>query len=95
MDPLIAKRKKVTASAATLYSRGIDAFRRRDYRAALSSFTEARRADPKYAPAWYGLGLVNESLHQNGAAKAAYQRYLTLAPSSANAAQLRAKLKQL
>ncbi|MEO8704069.1 MAG: protein kinase [Kofleriaceae bacterium] len=101
MDPMLAKHpvKRApaapTASAPALYSKGIDEFRRRDYRAALASLTESRRADPAYAPAWYGLGMVNESLGNKGAAKAAYQRYLVLVPTSANALELRDRIKRM
>jgi outer membrane biosynthesis protein TonB len=86
---------KPTESAETLYSRGIDFYRRGDAKAALEQLTEARRANPTYVPVWYGLGLVHESLGNKGAAKSAYERYLKLAPNAANADQVRYRSSRL
>jgi Tfp pilus assembly protein PilF len=82
-------------SAEALYTKGIDAFRRGEPKAALASLTEASKVNPSYAPAWYGLGLVNESVGNTGAAKAAYLRYLSVAPHAANAQQIRDRVERL
>ena len=54
-----------------------------------------RELDPNYPPIWYGLGLVYERINRRGDAKAAYQRYLSLAPKAANADQIRAQIERL
>jgi serine/threonine-protein kinase len=84
-----------SASAESLYTAGLDAFRRGEPKSALASFTSATKANPNYAAAWYGLGLVNESLGNTGAARAAFLRYLSLAPRAANAQQIRERLERL
>jgi tetratricopeptide (TPR) repeat protein len=89
------RRPKPKQSAETLYAEGLDHMRKNEHRAALASFTEARRANPSFAPAWYGIGLVHEKLGKKGAAKAAYLRYLSLAPKASNAAQVRERLERL
>jgi len=103
MDPVLATRTPASrrviqtkpASAETLYANGLEAFRRGDTKVAIAALGEARRVNPNYAPAWYGLGLVHESVGNRGAAKAAYLRYLSLAPRAANAEQIRARLERL
>ena len=92
------KKKRPKASpgdAEKLYATGLDQLRRGEPKAALVSLTGARRANPKFAPTWYGLGLVHEKLGNKPSAKVAYERYLELAPHAANAAQIKSRLAQL
>ncbi len=87
--------KRPAANAAALAKEGIQAFVRGDTKVALQSFNRAKAANPSYAPTWRGLGMVHEKLGNRGAAKAAFQRYLILAPSAGDAAQIRARLANL
>jgi tetratricopeptide (TPR) repeat protein len=58
---------------------------RADYEAAL-------RIDPAYAPAWHGLGLLERSVGNHDAARAAFRTYLNLNPEAPDAAFLQAYL---
>jgi len=82
-------------SASALAKEGIQAFVRGDTKNALQAFNRAKAANPSYAPTWRGLGMVHEKLGDRGAAKAAFQRYLILAPNASDAAQIRARMKGL
>jgi tetratricopeptide (TPR) repeat protein len=81
--------------AASLTKQGIQAFVRGDTRQALGLLKQAQRANPNHAPTWRGLGLVHEKLGERGAAKAAYQRYLIIAPNAPDAAQIRKRMAAL
>jgi serine/threonine protein kinase len=87
--------KRSPGNAEKLYATGLDQLRRGEPRAALVSLTGARRANPRFAPTWYGLGLVHEKLGNKPSAKVAYERYLELAPNAANAAQIKSRIAQL
>jgi len=63
------------------------------YRAAALRFEEATRWDPNYAEAYLRLGEAQEKLKNATAAKAAYAKYLELAPDAKNAAAIRKKIK--
>jgi serine/threonine-protein kinase len=52
-------------------------------------------ANPSYAPTWRGLGLVFEKLGEKDQARAAFKRYLQLAPSAGDADQIRARMERL
>ncbi len=81
--------------AAALAKAGIQAFVRGDTKTALQTFKRAQAANPSYAPTWRGLGMVHEKLGNSGAAKAAFQRYLILAPNASDAAQIRTRMGTL
>ncbi len=81
--------------AAALATAGIQAFVRGDTKTALQTFKRAQAANPSYAPTWRGLGMVHEKLGNPGAAKAAFQRYLILAPNASDSAQIRARMGTL
>jgi regulator of sirC expression with transglutaminase-like and TPR domain len=59
---------------------------------ALALYKRVIQASPGYAPAWRGAGLVYEKIGDKAAARAAFQRYLQLAPSAPDAAGIRARL---
>lgn len=80
--------------AAALHKSGVQAFLHGDTRSALALLKRAQAANPSYAPTWRGLGSVYDRLGDRAAAKAAYQRYLSLAPNAGDAAAIRAKLEQ-
>jgi serine/threonine protein kinase len=82
-------------NAAELTKQGLNAMVRGDSKAALQLYRAAQRASPSYAPAWRQAGLLHEKLGDRGAAKAAFQRYLILAPNASDAASIRARIGTL
>ncbi len=82
-------------NAAELTTQGLNAMVRGDTKAALQLYRGAQRANPRYAPAWRQAGLLHEKLGDRGAAKAAFQRYLILAPNASDAAGIRARIGTL
>jgi serine/threonine protein kinase len=82
-------------NAAELTKQGLNAMVRGDSKAALQLYRSAQRANPSYAPAWRQAGLLHEKLGDRGAAKAALQRYLILAPNASDAASIRARIGTL
>ncbi len=91
--PNVPKPEKPNPEA--LYKSGLQSFVHGDTKAALASFKRAQQANPNYPPAWRGLGMVNERLGDKSAAKAAFQRYLLLAPTAGDAEQIKARMDQL
>lgn len=71
------------------------AFYRRDFGATIAFCRRANRADPTYARAYTWLGAASEERRQPDLAREAYQRVLQLAPQSADAAHVRARLRVL
>ena len=67
-------------------------FKRSNYKAAAGRFLEATRWDPGYAEAYLRLGEAHEKLKDAAAARAAYEKYLELAPKGKGAEQIRKKL---
>jgi serine/threonine-protein kinase len=82
-------------NASELTKQGLNAMVRGDSKAALQLYRAAQRANPSYAPAWRQAGLLHEKLGDRGAAKAAFQRYLILAPNASDAASIRARIGTL
>jgi len=82
-------------NAVELTKQGLNAMVRGDSKAALQLYRSAQRANPGYAPAWRQAGLLYEKLGDRGAAKAAFQRYLILAPNASDAASIRARIANL
>jgi beta-barrel assembly-enhancing protease len=60
---------------------------------ALASYRRAVEIDPATADAWRGLGLVLQRQGKRGEARAAFARYLELAPQATDAAHVRAALE--
>jgi regulator of sirC expression with transglutaminase-like and TPR domain len=58
----------------------------------MASYRRALAANPGFAIAWRGVGLVHERLGETRAATAAFQRYLQLAPDARDAPTIRARL---
>ena len=67
-------------------------FKKGKYSAAANRFEEATKWDPTSAEAFLRLGEAREKLKDAAAAKAAYQKYLELAPDARNAAAIRKKI---
>jgi tetratricopeptide (TPR) repeat protein len=63
------------------------------YRAAALRFEEAAKWDPNFAEAYLRLGEAQEKLKNAAAAKAAFAKYLELAPDAKNAAAIKKKIK--
>ncbi len=87
--------KRPQKSAEAYYNLAMDWMRKGESRKALAALTESRRANERYAPTWYGLGLVHEKLGNKSSAKTAYKQYLKLAPRAANAQMVRERLSRL
>jgi hypothetical protein len=79
----------------TAYRVGLQQFARGDTSGALASLRTSLAANPNYAPTWRGLGLVFEKMGEKDQARAAYKRYLQLAPNASDADQIRSRLERL
>jgi len=82
---------KVNADEA--FKAGLQAWVRGDTRTALTLYKRALVANPGYASAWRGAGLVYEKLGEKTAAHAAFQKYLQLAPNAPDAPGIRSRLE--
>ncbi len=71
---------------------GLYYYKKGNYRAARHRFTEATKWDPGYAEAYLKLAEAEEKLRDAKAAKAAYAKYLELAPDSKEAEAVKKKL---
>lgn len=65
------------------------------YKAAAGRFEEATRWNPGLPEAYLLLGGAQERLRDAKAARAAYQKYLELAPEAKDAAEVRKRLAKL
>jgi hypothetical protein len=86
---------KPKVDVETSYRQGLQQFARGDTQGALSSLRTSLAANPNYAPTWRGLGLVFEKMGEKDQARAAYKRYLQLAPSAGDAEQIRGRMERL
>jgi Flp pilus assembly protein TadD len=80
---------------ATAYRTGLQQYARGDTIGALSTFRTSLSGAPTFAPTWRGLGLVYEKLGNKVQARSAFRRYLQLAPTASDAAQVRERLERL
>ena len=62
---------------------------------AIDKYRDATLADPRYAPAWRGLGIANERMNRRPEARRAFERYLQIAPNAADAPRIRERLQGL
>src|SRR5207248_1116779 len=67
-------------------------FKKGNYRAAAKRFTEATHWNASMAEAYLRLGEAQEKLKDEEAARAAYAKYVELAPDAKNADSIRKKL---
>lgn len=74
---------------------GKQQFKKGNYKGAASRFTTATKWNDGNAEAWMMLGEVEEKRGDSKAARAAYEKYLQLAPSARNAAEVRKRLEKL
>ena len=77
------------------YQQGLQQFARGDTQGALASLRTSLAGNPNYPPTWRGLGLVFEKMGERDQARAAYRRYLQLAPSAGDAEQIRGRMERL
>jgi hypothetical protein len=77
------------------YKQGLMQFARGDTQGALASLRTSLAANPNYAPTWRGLGLVFEKLGEKDQARAAFKRYLQLAPSASDTEQIKSRMERL
>jgi regulator of sirC expression with transglutaminase-like and TPR domain len=61
----------------------------------LASLRTAMSANPGYAPTWRAFGLVFERMGEKDQARAAFRRYLQLAPSASDADLIRGRLERM
>jgi tetratricopeptide (TPR) repeat protein len=94
-DPPAAKAPEPKRSAAELYAEGADLFVRGKHAEAKDRFKQAIDVDPGHAPAYRGLGLVYQAQGKKDKAKAAFEKYLRLAPNAADAAAIRQRIAKL
>ena len=78
-----------------MYKQGVQAYVKGDAKTALGLLQKARGAAPGFAPTWRVLGQVYEKLGDHGQAKAAFLRYLSLAPTAPDADQIRQRVEHL
>jgi serine/threonine-protein kinase len=83
------------ADAEAAYRQGLQMFARGDTSAALTQLRSSIAANPDYAPAWRGLGLVFEKMGEKDQARSAFKRYLKLAPAANDADQIRNRMERL
>jgi len=67
-------------------------FHKGNYKAAANRFREAGKWDPNLADSWFRLGEAEERLHDKKAAKAAFAKYLEMAPDGKEAAAAKKKI---
>ena len=78
-----------------LYRLGYELLSHGDATAARSTFESLQEQHPSYAPAARGLGLAQEALSNTAGARVAYTRYLELAPTAVDAAEIKNRLARL
>ncbi|MFI5311802.1 MAG: tetratricopeptide repeat protein, partial [Gemmatimonadales bacterium] len=72
-----------------------DSMLRGDFEAAKSAYQRALAADPNYAPAYRGQGLVLEHLGRTKDAARAFRQFLRLRPNDKGADKIRTRLQAL
>jgi len=70
-------------------------FKKGDFKAAAGRFREATKWNDGNADAWLRLGEAEEKRDDSKAARAAYEKYLQLAPDSRFAADVKRRLEKL
>jgi hypothetical protein len=87
--------KASSGDVEAAYKRGLMQFARGDTQGALASLRTALAGNPNFAPTWRGLGLVFEKLGEKDQARAAFKRYLQLAPSAGDTEQIKTRMERL
>jgi hypothetical protein len=84
-----------SAEVESAYKMGLQLYLKGDTQGALASLRIALAGNANYPPTWRGLGLVFEKMGEKDQARAAYRRYLALAPSAGDAESIRGRLERL
>ncbi|HJV90896.1 MAG TPA: carboxypeptidase regulatory-like domain-containing protein [Holophagaceae bacterium] len=77
----------------TAYNKGVEAFNAGHTKEAREQVDETLRIDPKYADAYYLLGLLELGDGRMGPGRVAFQKYLELAPTGKKAGEVKEILK--
>jgi hypothetical protein len=83
------------ADTEAAYKQGLQQFARGDTQGALASLRTSLAGNPNYPPTWRGLGLVFEKLGEKDQARAAFKRYLQLAPGASDSEQIKNRMEKL
>ncbi len=78
---------------AKIYNRGVEAFNAGHIKEARTHVEETLKLDPKFASAYYMLGMVELNDGHMAAARSAFQKYLEMEPKGKQAAEVREILK--
>jgi len=89
LDKLIGPRPEIA------YNEGVNLFNAGKSKEAKAEVEKALSIDPKFADAYYLLGLVEIGDGKMGPAKQAFQKYLELAPNGKKAGEVKGILKEL
>lgn len=84
-----------TARTAALLSDARSAMLHGEIPRARDLYREATLSSPRNAAAWRGLGLASERMGLTPEARTAYERYLSIAPTAADAETVRGRLEAL
>lgn len=95
LAPLLQAVELEPGSALYANNLGYLYYKRGDPEAALTWIRKAEALDPKRAMAFQNEGEILESLYRSEEAKAAYAKFLELAPSHASAPNVRRRLEKL
>jgi len=95
VDPYAIPTERSKPDPAAAYRTGLQQYARGDTTGALATFRGSLASSPGFAPTWRGLGLVYEKLSNKTQARAAFKRYLQLAPAAGDAEQIRDRLRRL
>ena len=74
---------------------GVFYFKKADFKAAAARYIEATKWNDGNADAWLKLGEAEDKMHDAKAARAAWEKYLELAPQAKNAAEIRGRIEKL
>jgi eukaryotic-like serine/threonine-protein kinase len=76
-------------NADAQFQKALQSYVKGDLKTALALLKTAKAANPSHAPTWRLLGQVYKKLGDHAQAKAAFTRYLALAPNASDAATIR------
>jgi tetratricopeptide (TPR) repeat protein len=83
------------ASADSLYRQGVKLFNNNQIPQALSTFEQVLTVDPKYAKAYYMLGLSYANSGDTAKAKESLKKFLELAPNDSDAKSAKEMLEYM
>jgi serine/threonine protein kinase len=92
-DLVVIDHKPHPASSDAQFQKAFQMFVRGDAKGSLAQLKSAKGANPRYAPTWRLLGQVYKKLGDSAQAKAAFSRYLKLAPNAADAPAIRKEVE--